>query len=104
MSALSRKHLQATLADGRILDLHTVVADQIAYEQTRHRRKWPLISEGGVVMWWTFLAWTAATRLGDYDDTYDAWQLQLVDVDDLDTDDDDDAATVDPTSRAASPI
>lgn len=101
MSALSRKHLSASLSDGRVFDLHTVVADQISYENTRHRRKWPLISEGGVVLWWAFLAWTAATRTGQYDDTWEAWQLALVDVDDLDTDDE---SEVDPTIRAATPI
>lgn len=102
MSTLSRKHLRAELDDGRVLDVTTIVADQLAYETTRHRRKWPMITEGGVVTWWSFLAWAAASRLGEYAGKYEEWTAALVDVEDLDPDVEGEPVDPTPPDRSAS--
>lgn len=98
MSALSRKSFAVELDDGTRLEVTSINKDQIAYERTRARHKWPMITEGGVSQWWTFLAWAAAKRTGVFTGTYEQFEDQAVDVDC--TDDDDTGEPVDPTPRA----
>jgi hypothetical protein len=105
VGALSRKHFTVELADGRRFDLESLNVDQLAYETTRRNRKWPMITESGVGMWWTFLAWSAAKRTGVYDGTWEAWSTSdCVDIDNTDADADDgvDGVAVDPTNLAPS--
>jgi hypothetical protein len=105
VGALSRKHFRVELADGRLLDLESLNADQLKYETTRRNRKWPMITESGVGLWWTFLAWSAATRTGVYDGTWEQWSdRDCVDLDNTDDDGGDavvDGVAVDPTNLAA---
>lgn len=81
MSALSRKTIKVELADGTAFEVRTVNADQLAYEDTRAIRKWPLITDGGIQRWHTFLAWKAATRQGLYAGKYEQFVEDAVDVD-----------------------
>lgn len=97
MSALSRKSFRVELTDGSRFDVQSVNADTIAYERTRLRRKWPMITEGGVSTWWTFLAWSAAHRTGTYPGTYEEFETDAVDVDCTDDDDTGTGEPVDPT-------
>lgn len=94
MASLSRQTFRVTLNDGTSYEIMTNNADQIAYETTRARRKWPQITEGGVVTWWTFLAWRASSRANLTDASYEAWQDLVADIDNISPDDDDSA---DPT-------
>jgi hypothetical protein len=98
LSALSRKSFRVELADGTVFDVQSVNADQLAYEDTRMRRKWPMITEGGIQRWHTFLAWSAARRAGVYTDPYEKFTDDAVDVES--TDDDDAGEPVDPTPPA----
>jgi hypothetical protein len=98
MSALSRKTFRVELGDGTTFDVRSLNADQLAYEDTRLRRKWPMITEGGVQRWHTFLAWSAARRTGDYPGTYEEFTVAAVDVESLDEDPAGEA--VDPTPPA----
>jgi len=105
MGSLSRKHLRVELDDGRELDLTTTNDDQITYEETRARRKWPQITEGGITTWWTFLAYMAARRTGQVEPTtkWEDWRQMCVDITNLDDEDDDeDAELGDPTRPAVS--
>jgi hypothetical protein len=95
MSALSRKNFRVVLEDGTAFDVQSVNADQLSYEDTRLRRKWPMITEGGIQRWHTFLAWSAARRSGLYTEPYERFVEAAVDVES--TDDDDAGEPVDPT-------
>lgn len=98
MATLSRLHLRVTLPDRDPLEVTTVLADQVAYEATRARRKWPLITDGGVGTWWSFMAWQALTRTGAYHGTYEEFVAAALDVESLD--DDPAGGDVDPTQPA----
>jgi hypothetical protein len=98
MSALSRKTFRVVLEDGTTFDVESVNRDQLAYEDTRAVRKWPLITEGGIQRWHTFLAWSAARRAGVYTDKYEQFIDAAVDVESLD--DDTAGEPVDPTQPA----
>ena len=105
MGSLSRKHLRVELDDGRLVELTTSNDDQITYEETRARRKWPQITEGGITLWWTFLAYLAARRSGVVEPTtkWEDWRPMVVDITNLDDElDDDDDGLGDPTLPAVS--
>ena len=100
MGALSRKNLRVELVDGRTVDIRTTNDDQITYEETRARRKWPQITEGGITTWWTFLAYVAARRTGVVEATtkWEEWRPMVVDITNLDDEDDEeDDGLGDPT-------
>jgi hypothetical protein len=86
MSALSRKNFRVELADGTVFDVQSVNADQLSYEDTRPRRKWPMITEGGIQRWHTFLAWSAARRAGSYTEPFEKFADDAVDVECTDED------------------
>lgn len=100
MSALSRKTFRVELDDGTVFEVTSRNSDQLAYEDTRLRRKWPMITEGGIQRWHTFLAWSAARRESLYTDSYEKFTDAAVDVESLDDDDDGAGAAVDPTPPA----
>jgi hypothetical protein len=99
VSALSRKRFRVELDDGTVFDVQSVNADQLAYEDTRLRRKWPLITEGGIQRWHTFLAWSAARRASLYADPFERFTDAAVDVECTD-DDEVNGEPVDPTPPA----
>lgn len=92
---IARHRYTVTLEGGEPFDVFTSFADQTVYEQTRQRRKWPMIAEGGVNYWVGFTAWLAAKRAGRFDGTYEAWTAQVTSFVTYDEEDED---TVDPTS------
>lgn len=99
MPSLSRHTFRVELADGSVHEVTSSNADQIAWEETRARRKWPQVTEGAVVLWWTFLAWRAASRAGVTSVDFSTWkEKECVDVDNLTADENDGAGEdVDPT-------
>lgn len=98
MASLSRQQFRITMTDGVSYEVMTNNSDQIAYEQTRARRKWPQITEGGVVTWWTFIAWRASSREKLTEASYEAWSDLVADIDNITPEDDDGA---DPTPPIA---
>ena len=82
-----------------MFDVQSVNADQLAYEDTRLRRKWPMITEGGIQRWHTFLAWSAARRGNLYAEGYERFCEAAVDVESTD-DDETNGEPVDPTPPA----
>lgn len=99
MSALSRKNFRVELDDGTVFDVQSVNADQLAYEDTRMRRKWPMITEGGIQRWHTFLAWSAARRAALYTEPFERFTEDAVDVESTD-EDETGGEPVDPTPPA----
>lgn len=95
LSALSK--LEVTLADGRVFEVQTANPDYVRMDLTFSKEKWPTMTEGGPFLALTFLAWSAAKRLGLYDGKWEDWSntdcLQVVDEE---TDED-----VDPTQPKA---
>lgn len=94
MAELVRHRYTVTLDGAEPFEVLTSLADQTVYEQTRQRRKWPLISEGGVNFWTSFTAWSAAKRTGQIDGlTYEQFADRVVSL----QTDDDEGEPVDPT-------
>ena len=96
--------LVVLMADGAELTIQTANPDQILYEKTAMRHKWPR-GDAQPVTWMTFIAWAGLRREGqipremsweDFSDT------QALDVSAPDTDDDEEGPG-DPTPPGPDP-
>lgn len=84
-----------TLKDGTTLNLQVTNPDMARWDMTRHKHKWPSMSEAPV-LWATFTSWAAARRLGLTEVTFDAWRdSECIDVDMPQDEEDEDG--LDPT-------
>lgn len=63
----------------------TILADQVAYSQTRQRHKWPTM-EDDPLLFGAFLAYSAMKRLGLFEGSWDMFteSVAAVDADDID--------------------
>lgn len=94
-------HVIATLNDGTVLDVRSGAGDLMRYELHSHRQNWPT-GERGAFLQTSFIAWSAAKRQGLTSLKWDQFFDQLDDLDPQ-TEDDDAAAGLDPTSPAPLP-
>ena len=87
--------LTATMADGTTHTVEVGNPDRVRYDLTRNKHKWPAPGEAPFLMT-TFMAWSAMTRLGLYNGTWEAFsQTDCVGLDS----DAEDAATADPAAE-----
>lgn len=88
-----------------VLEVQTVNPDLIAWDMTRAKHHWPKTDEAPF-KWLTFIAWHAARRTGAIttEDTYEAWELSTLMVENIDDDEDSGGdGPADPTHREAEP-
>jgi hypothetical protein len=81
------------------LELQSTNADLVRWDRTRARHKWPNPQEAPF-LWLTFTSWSAARRTGAIPDshTYEAWEAEVLEVESLNTSDDDEDEEGSPTN------
>lgn len=81
---LQLSNLQVTMADGRVFYVQTINPDYVRMDITFAREKYPSM-EAAPFLGLTFLAWSAAKRLGKYEGKWEEWMEtdchQVVDED-----------------------
>ena len=96
MTAKKLPTVTVELEDGTTLGpLNTDNRDAVRWDLHRCRQNWPATADAPM-LWLTFLAWSAAKRLGQTTLTFDAWNDAAVNVQVEGQDDD-----LDPTQPAA---
>lgn len=96
------------------LEVQTANPDLVLWDRTRVKKRWPKLDEGPF-LWLTFIAWAAARRTGAIprELTYESWEAETLDVENLDADEDDETEPgddgfptlpgLDPGSSSSSP-
>lgn len=71
-----------TLVDGGVLNVRTILMDQVNYEMTGKRQKppWGGISDNPGI-WESFVAWSALKRTGQVDKKYEEFRAEIADID-----------------------
>lgn len=85
-------HFEVTMTDGIRHEVATVVQDQVKWDMTRHKHKWPTFQEAPT-LFQNFLAYVAMKRLGLYSGTWDAFQLDAAGVEVIGEDETDEDPT-----------
>ena len=93
MTATPGYSLAVTMSDGTRHEATAVIADQVLYSTTRHKHKWPTMTEDPL-LFQNFLAYAALKRTGLFDGSWLEFGASAAMVE-LDEDGDD---TEDPTA------
>lgn len=96
---LPSPRLTVVMDDGATFEVQSDNRDQLAYERTRARHKWPEPS-AAPFMWLTFLAWSALRREGAYPGNLDEFEAHALGVTNQ-TDGEEDVPSETPTQSAA---
>src|SRR5690242_7666585 len=102
---LDTPHIRVTMNDGREYDVQTENPDMVMFDIERAKRKWPTFQDAPM-LWINYLAFSKLKQSGELgNETFDAWILRTVRVDNLNEDGvpDDDVVTAFPTREVAAP-
>lgn len=99
MAGITAQDATVHLASGEQLEVTVTNPDMVRWDMTRHKHKWPEMSEAPM-LWATFVTWRAAVRQGLYTGTWEDWS----NTDALAVDMVPDEAPVDPTEPGPGPV
>lgn len=72
--------ITVTRVDGATYTVDTIVADQVAYSEARHRRKWPTMQDDPI-LFGNYLAFAASRRTGQFTGTWEEFCTGTAGVD-----------------------
>ena len=101
---LSSPRVKVTRDGHDDLEIQTDNRDLVLWDRTRVKHRWPKFDEAPFV-WLTFISWAAARRTGAIDTgyTYERWEGEVMQVENLTDDEQEDDGLGSPTQAGQEP-